>query len=54
MTFAARGDTPRTPLFFFYFIFILTTQDAKDAEKFFLFFAVDPPKIPVDRKDGKE
>ena len=21
---------------------------------FFLFFAVDPPKIPADRKDGKE
>jgi hypothetical protein len=29
-------------------------RDAKDAEMFFLFFAVDPPKIPVDIKDGKE
>jgi len=29
-------------------------RDAKGAEIFFLFFAVDPPKIPADRKDGKE
>jgi len=29
-------------------------RDAKDAEMFFFFFAVDPPKIPADRKDGKE
>ncbi len=29
-------------------------RDAKDAEIFFLFFALDPLKILADSKDGKE
>jgi hypothetical protein len=31
-----------------------TGQARRTQRCFFLFFAVDPPKIPADRKDGKE
>jgi hypothetical protein len=33
---------------------VFTAKAQRKQRCFFLFFAIDPPKIPADRKDGKE
>ena len=48
------GDTPRTPLFFFYFIFILIIQDAKNAKGRWIFLSADSIESEADIKSRKE
>jgi hypothetical protein len=53
LTFAARGDTPRTPPFFFYFIFLII-QDAENAKGRWIFLSVDPLESEADMKVRKK